>query len=202
MEEIGSTTIKIDVKRQERYSKLQLLARTFLGPLYLVLPHALFLGVLGFGSRVYYIYGAFMVLLTGELPESVHRYQSRFLRYASLVHIRVFDLADGYPSFDLDAVDDSMEWEVPYRSTPDRLSVLLRLLFAPIFVWLPHLALWGIRNFINVILAMVAFFIVLFTGKYPPRLFEIQVGTLRWLLRVYAYDLLLTDTYPPFSGKA
>jgi hypothetical protein len=94
-----------------------------------------------------------------------------------------------------------MEWQLPYNPHPDRLSVLLRLLFAPIFVMLPHLLIWSVRNFINGILAVVAFWVVLFTGIYPVKLFAFQAGTLRWLLRVYIYVFLLSDTYPPFSGK-
>lgn len=201
MEEIGTAAFRVEVRRQESYSRLQLLARTFFGPFYLVLPHGLYLGVLGLVAAFYHLYGAFAVLITGTLPEGMHKFLSRFLRYASLVHLRVFHLADGYPSFRLDAPDESMEWHLPYNPHPDRLSVLLRLLFAPIFVMLPHMLIWSVRNFINGILAVVAFWVVLFTGTYPERLFDFQVGTLRWLLRVYVYAFLLSDTYPPFSGK-
>jgi Domain of unknown function (DUF4389) len=46
---------------------------------------------------------------------------------------------------------------------------------------------------------VIAWFAVLFTGKYPSGIFNFVVGTLRWSQRVTDYALLMTDAYPPFS---
>lgn len=88
---------------------------------------------------------------------------------------------------------------------PEKLSrglLILRLLFGWLYIGLPHgicLALYGIAV---IIVAIIAWFAVLFTGKYPPRLFKFVEGYFRWSWRVNAYWFFMTDKYPPFSGDA
>ena len=59
-----------------------------------------------------------------------------------------------------------------------------------IFLWIAFIAM-----------TVVAFFAIVFTGRYPRGIFGINVGVLRWTWRVgfYSYSALGTDRYPPFS---
>lgn len=73
-----------------------------------------------------------------------------------------------------------------------------------LFKWvlaLPHFVILGFLWLGFVVLTVVAGFAVVFTGRYPKRIFEFNVGVMRWTWRVtyYSYSALGTDRYPPFT---
>ena len=115
------------------------------------------------------------------------RFLTRFWVYAAL-------LRDEYPSTD---EEQAVHLDFPYPDAKE----LSRWL--PLVKWLlaiPHyvvLVFLGIGAFVCIV---IAWFAILFTGRYPRGLFDFVVGVGRWSLRVEAYAMLLiTDEYPPFS---
>ena len=106
-------------------------------------------------------------------------------------------LRDEYPSTD---EEQAVHIEIPY---PDARNDLNRWL--PLAKWLlalPHYIILFFLGIAAIFVVMVAWFAILFGGRYPKGLFDFVVGVMRWSLRVMAYAALLTtDEYPPFTLK-
>jgi hypothetical protein len=102
-------------------------------------------------------------------------------------------LVDDYPPFG-DAPYPAAVSIVDPDVKRDRLSVALRVLLAiPHFIVLAFLlpAWW--------LITVLAWCLILVSGRYPLGLYDFAVGCFQWYIRVEAYMLLLVDEYPPFA---
>jgi hypothetical protein len=75
-----------------------------------------------------------------------------------------------------------------------RVTTAFRLLLA-----IPHFLVLYVLAIAAEVVAVIAWFAALFTGRLPAGLADFLTGWLRWSARVYAYVGLLTDQYPPFA---
>lgn len=136
-----------------------------------------------------------MIVFRMRYPRWWFDFARELTRFSSRVGAYLFLLTDRYPS----TVDEqAVHLEIDY---PDVERDLNRWL--PLVKWLmaiPHYIVLAILVAIAVIVWVIAWFAILFTGRYPRGLFDFVVGVGRWGLRVNAYAfLLVTDRYPPFS---
>jgi hypothetical protein len=136
-----------------------------------------------------------MIVFRMRYPRWWFDFARELTRLSARVGAYLFLLTDRYPS----TVDEqAVHLEIDY---PDVERDLNRWL--PLVKWLlaiPHYIVLAILVAIGVIVWVIAWFAILFTGRYPRGLFDFVVGVGRWGLRVNAYAfLLVTDRYPPFS---
>lgn len=89
-----------------------------------------------------------------------------------------------------------VSFDVEYPERLSRLRVFFRLLLA-----IPQLIIAYLLTSLIGILTLIAWFSILFTGRYPKSFFEVSVGAMRWMANVVAYVALLRDEYPPFSWE-
>ena len=81
--------------------------------------------------------------------------------------------------------------------TPDKVAN-----WRPLVHWLlaiPHLIIASVLSWVSELVAVVSWFVVLFTGRLPEGLANFQVMALRYWMRAYTYVLFLHDQYPPFE---
>jgi len=175
----------LTISHQDRYSRGQLILRFFLG---------LWSAILSFVTF-------WVVLFTAHFPKGIFDYQIKLNRWGIRMEAALMNLVDGYPPFGLDAVSDKVAFDVPRPERVSRGLTILRVLFGAFYVGIPHGVCLLVRAIASLVLMIVAWFAVLFTGKYPAKMHEFIVGTCRWSLRVNLYLGYFTDAYPAFSGK-
>jgi hypothetical protein len=136
-----------------------------------------------------------MILIRRRYPRWWFDFALELNRFSTRVGAYLLLLTDGYPST---VEEQSVHLDLDY---PDVERDLNRWL--PLIKWLlalPHLIILVFLYVAVVLVTVIAWFAILFTGRYPRGMFDFVVGVARWSLRVYAYAfLLLTDEYPPFA---
>jgi hypothetical protein len=134
-----------------------------------------------------------MILFRQKYPRWWFDWNLALTKFMARVAAYVLLLRDEYPSTD---EEQAVHIEVSYPNAAElnRWLPLVKWLLA-----LPHMVVLAILWAAVICLSIVAWFIILFTGRYPKDLFDFVVGVMRWSLRVNAYaTLLITDQYPPF----
>lgn len=138
---------------------------------------------------------ALMILFVQRYPRWWFDFQRELVRFSNRVGAYALLLTDQYPS----TVDEqAVHLEIDY---PDVEKDLKRGM--PLVKWflaIPHYIVLAVLFVAAIFVVIIAWFAILFTGRYPESLFNYVVGVMRWSLRVSAYvTLLVTDEYPPFS---
>jgi hypothetical protein len=82
---------------------------------------------------------------------------------------------------------------------PEKLSRLTTLFI--VFMLIPHFVVLYFLQIASGVVLFIAWWAILFTGKFPRSLFDFEAYVFRWSTRVNGYGSLFTDRYPPFSGN-
>jgi hypothetical protein len=138
---------------------------------------------------------ALMIVFRMRYPRWWFDFAREFRRFSARVGAYLVLLTDQYPST---IEEQAVHLEIDY---PDVERDLNRWL--PLVKWLLAIPHYIVLFFLVIgafVAIVIAWFAILFTGRYPRGLFDFVVGVGRWWLRVDAYAfLLVTDRYPPFS---
>jgi hypothetical protein len=135
-----------------------------------------------------------MIVFRQKYPRWWYDWNLELLRFSNRIGAYLALMDDRYPSTD---ERQAVTLDFPY---PDAKQELNRWL--PLVKWLlaiPHYIVLFVLSIAAVVVVIIAWFSILFTGRYPRGLFEFVLGVLRWANRVTGYAfVLVTDRYPPF----
>lgn len=185
--------------------------------LLLAIPH--FIALFLFGVAVFFavIAAWFAALFTGKVPDGLHRFMARYVRYTTQVNAYIYLAAESWPTFFADR-PYAVDVEIPPAEPQGRWSIFGRLVLA-----VPALAMSGAligggatgggssssssngtgsSSFVISSVGVAAacafciWFAALFTAKAPRGLRDAVAYTIGYAAQVYAYVLLLTSRYP------
>jgi len=136
-----------------------------------------------------------MILFRQKYPRWWFDFNLQLSRFSARVGAFLALMTDVYPSTD---EEQSVHLDFPYPDVPNELNRWL-----PLVKWLlaiPHYIVLFFLFIAAIVVVIIAWFAILFTGRFPRGLFDFLVGVGRWSNRVVAYAfVLVTDRYPPFS---
>ncbi len=136
-----------------------------------------------------------MLLFRWKYPRWWFDWNLNLTRFSLRVSSYFLLLTDTYPSTD---EEQDVHVAIPYPDPTKDLKVGLPLV--KWFLAIPHYFVLVFLGLAALVVTVIAWFAILFTGRYPRGMFTFVVGVMRWYLRVSSYAfLLVTDVYPPFS---
>ncbi len=182
----------------------------------LAIPHYVILAFLWIALLASTVIALFAILFTGRYPRSVFEFNVGVLRWSWRVGFYSYSAlaTDRYPPFTLaDVPDYPARLEVDYPQSLSRGLALVKwwLLAIPHYLVVAVFidAGWGVWGSghewallppggLISLMVLIAAVVLLFTARYPKAIYDFVLGMNRWVFRVAAYCLLMTDRYPPF----
>ena len=147
------------------------------------------------GGGLLFVAPLLMILFREKYPRWWFDWNVALLRFTNRVGAYLLLLRDEYPSTD---EEQSVHLEIDYPDVPTDLNRWM-----PLVKWLlaiPHFIVLVFLMLAAIVVAVIAWFAILFTGRYPTWAFDFVVGVMRWENRVVGYAIVLvTDRYPPFD---
>lgn len=185
--------VRFDVEYPERLSHWMPLVKWLLA-----IPQLIIVYLLQAVAGVLVFIAFFAILFTKKWPRGLFDFTVQIERWtANVTAYALLLMRDEYPPFSGESGQYPLTLEIDYDENLSRWLIFVKWLLA-----IPHLIVLAFLEIAAVIVVIIAFFAILFTGRYPRGMFDFLVGTARWYWRVNAYALLLmTDRYPPFSLK-
>ena len=207
--------VSLKIDRPEKLSRLTTFFRGFM-----IIPQAIVLVFVSIAGYVVYFFSWWAIVFTGNYPQTFFKFVTWWFRWSVRLTGYMYFFTDKYPPF---TGDGGVTYPVTLNvETPGKLSRLTTFFRFPVapspvfsaghwrlswwsaqFGWpmtIPHEVILFFLGIAAVVILFLAWWAIVFTGRYPETFFNYTAWYFRWTVRVYGYAYLLTDKYPPFSG--
>lgn len=149
----------------------------------------------GIGAFIAGFIAWFALLFTGNYPPALYDFNAGFLRFSTRLNGFAYLLTDRWPPF---GGDEDPDYPIrllvgPPKAEYNRMKVLFRIiLLIPVYI------LSYVMSVIIGVVGLIAWFVVLFTGRLPLGLYKPLRITSAYMAKALGYYLLLTEDFPPF----
>ena len=152
--------------------------------------------IYGFVAEIAVVVAWFALVFTGRYPEGIYNFVGGYLRFYGRVTAFLYLATDEWPPFN---GNENPSYPVrvgvpPPKPEYSRLKAGFRLI-----IGIPVILLAYVQSLIAIVIALIGWFAILFTGKLSEGLFDPLRSALAYMTRATAYFSLLTEDYPPFS---
>jgi hypothetical protein len=208
--------VTLKVEFPKKLSRLTTFFRFFM-----LIPQVFVFIFVGIAAWVIMFLAWWAILFTAKYPRVFFNFVTWWLRWYTRIIGYAYLLTDKYPPF-------SGREEAGYPivlgvETPgelSRLTTFFRLPLVPMptftlgkgwgIMWepsggmpmtIPHLIVLYFISIAGFFILFLSWWAILFIGRYPKVFFDFITWWFRWSVRVYSYTFLVTDKYPPFTGR-
>jgi hypothetical protein len=182
--------LMFDVERPPHLSRLLIFVKWLLA-----IPHFIVLGLMNIVvTYIIWPISWIAILILGRYPLSMWNFTLGYLRWQANVNAYVLLQRDEYPPFSMDPRQYPVQFEMEYPLHLSRLLIFVKWLLI-----IPSAFVFAFVAIAGFFVLIIAWFAILFTGRFPEGMFNFITGMTRWSYRLSSYALLLTDKYPGFS---
>jgi Domain of unknown function (DUF4389) len=163
--------------------------------LLLAIPHFIWVTLWSFAVALAALAAWVIGLVTGRVPDGLHSFIAAYTRYYTHLDAYLWIAADPYPGFTGEP-GYPVDVEIAPATSQSRLTIFFRLLLA-----IPAAIVMSVLQNVAWIVAILAWFYALVTGRMSKGMRDLQVYCLRYQAQTLGYLMLLTQRYPSFSDE-
>jgi len=161
----------------------------------LTIPHIIVAGVWQYLAQILGFFQWWIILFTGKRNQGIWNMQRSWLAYSSRVYAYYSLMYDKWPNIGAEPNGEPIALAFNYEAPASRLTNFFRLIMI-----IPAAIVAAVVGIGFAICMVLSWITIVITGKHPQGLWGFMLKFHRFMTRLVAYSLMMTDTYPKFGA--